>query len=91
MFVEGEFHIIGGSRNRKHIVRTLYSQNDDDDNNNDDQKSNEFRDIFEFEDWVKGVQNCGLLYCRSKNEFILWVDIINIVIINILIWYGYMI
>lgn len=68
LFVEGQFHILGGSRNRQHLVKTMYTKSDD-----DDEKLKEvgLKDIFEFEDWVKGNQNCGLLYIRSSNQFIL--------------------
>ena len=65
LFVDGQLHIIGGSRNRKHLVRDIY-------NADDDEKSQAFTEIYEFEDWSKGNQNCGLVYVRSKNQLILF-------------------
>eukprot|EP01084_Bolivina_argentea_P025761 47905_1 len=52
LFVDGKLHILGGSRNRKHLLRDLHHIDNDDDN------KEKFNEIFEFTDWTKGNQNC---------------------------------
>merc|ERR1712228_1059948 len=64
LFVDGQLHIIGGSRNRKHLMRDVYG--------GDEKSNNSFETIHEFEDWSKGNQNCGLVYVKSKNQLILF-------------------
>eukprot|EP00484_Ammonia_sp_Unknown_P024992 CAMPEP_0197042548 /NCGR_PEP_ID=MMETSP1384-20130603/18895_1 /TAXON_ID=29189 /ORGANISM="Ammonia sp." /LENGTH=480 /DNA_ID=CAMNT_0042473673 /DNA_START=38 /DNA_END=1480 /DNA_ORIENTATION=+ len=69
--VEGTIHILGGSRNRKHITRNLYTDDGDDDNSSNDEKADEFVELFEFEDWAKGNQNCGVIHIKSRNQLLL--------------------
>eukprot|EP01083_Nonionella_stella_P082266 227058_1 len=67
LFIDGQLHIIGGSRNKSHLIRTIYNEQDA-----EDEKDQTFHKVFEFEDWGKGSQNAGLVYVRSKNQIILF-------------------
>lgn len=84
LFVDGSLHIIGGSKNRHHLCRQILSSDtpatpstpavSNGAHGDDDEKEvdNGFSSLFEFEDWTKGVQNCGLVFVRSKRQFILF-------------------
>lgn len=84
LFVDGTLHIIGGSRNRHHLYRHIYDRNEvapssesadvdvGDDEKQSDFRQSGFRSMFEFRDWTKGIQNCGLVHVRSKRQLVLF-------------------
>ena len=49
LFVDGQLHIIGGSRNRKHLMRDIYSE----EGQSDEKTESAFEEVYEFEDWSK--------------------------------------
>eukprot|EP00485_Elphidium_margaritaceum_P009138 CAMPEP_0202688932 /NCGR_PEP_ID=MMETSP1385-20130828/4314_1 /ASSEMBLY_ACC=CAM_ASM_000861 /TAXON_ID=933848 /ORGANISM="Elphidium margaritaceum" /LENGTH=483 /DNA_ID=CAMNT_0049343991 /DNA_START=49 /DNA_END=1500 /DNA_ORIENTATION=- len=78
LFIDGRLHILGGSRCRQHFVRKIYTEetggsasSGDDDEDKKTAADYEFRAVFEFEEWAKGVQNCALIYVRSRHQLIL--------------------
>ena len=56
--IDGDFHLIGGATNKYHKIW--------------DTEKNEFKNIYEFEEWNKGNYGGVLLYFDSKQELLLF-------------------